>query len=463
VNPDQLREALEAAQTELRTRNETMLAAQRAIDEAGEDADLEQLRTTFEEAGTAFDEQADEVDRCKRNLADAERRARVLEENPEPVREAAAGTVRVGREALTYRADQHSPFDFVRDVFAVQFGSDPVAGERLARSNREQADLYRERHGREQRDVGTGALTGFTIPQFLIDEYAPLARAGAPFLAALSNVTKPLPVEGMVISIPRGTTGTAVAAQATENSGVQETDFDDTKLDVDIRQYAGQNDLSRQAVQRSRESVNTIFGDLISDWWTKADDACLNGAGTSGTVLGVRSVSGITAITYTDASPTVPELYPKIGGAKNGIITGRHAPPLLMLMHGRRWEWILVALDSSNRPLAVPDPQGPFNALAVGDAPEYGAVVGQMQALPVITDNNIPTNLGTNEDAIIVTRPTDHRLWLDPGGPMQFSFEQVAPPQSVRLAVWGEIAFTAGRYPLASSVIGGTGLIAPTF
>jgi hypothetical protein len=88
-----------------------------------------------------------------------------------------------------------------------------------------------------------------------------------------------------------------------------------------------------------------------------------------------------------------------------------------------------------------------------------------MQGLAVVTDNNIPTNLGagTNEDVIVITRPVDHRLWLDPAGPRTFSFEQSNAPQSVRLAVWGEVAFTAGRYPAASSVIGGTGLVAPSF
>lgn len=419
------------------------------------------LAQELETAGQTLEDTHAEAERLNGNLAAAERRAS-LPRLAEPVRHA---TARGGRSELTYRQDMHTPFDFVRDVFAVQFGGDPAAADRLMRSNREQAELYRDRYGREQRDVGTSGFAGFTIPQFLIDEYAPLARAGAPFLAMLKNVTKDLPQEGMVISIPRGTTGTAVAAQSSENSAVQETNFDDTKLDIDIRQYAGQNDLSRQAVQRSRDSVDTIFGDLIAAWWSTVDSDCLNADGTLGTVLGLRSVVGINAVTYTDASPTLPELYPKVADAKSQIVTGRHAPALALLMHGRRWEWVMASLDSSNRPLAVPNANGPFNALAVGDAPEYGAVVGSMQGLPVVTDNNLPTNLGagTNEDIIIATRVVDHRLWIDPAGPRTFSFEQSNAPQSIRLAVWGEAAFTGGRYPEATGTVGGTGLVAPTF
>jgi hypothetical protein len=75
-------------------------------------------------------------------------------------------------------------------------------------------------------------------------------------------------------------------------------------------------------------------------------------------------------------------------------------------MHPRRWGW---ARPRSTRPAgrsSCRTPNGPFNALAVGDAPEYGAVVGSMQGLPVITDANIPTTHGggRNEDVILVLR-----------------------------------------------------------
>jgi HK97 family phage major capsid protein len=471
---DLLTRQRDAAEAALRAAREAWEAVRARIAELGDEptdeaeraAYAETARTLAEEletTGQALEDAHAEYARIQGNLEAEERRAAI----PEPDRRRPEPTPRGGARAeLVYRPDRHSFADFARDVYAVQFAHRSDAAERLVQHERQMADVYRERFGREMRDVGTGALSGFTIPQYLVDEYAPLARAGAPFLAALAGVRRNLPEEGMVINIPRGTTGTAVAAQAAENAAVQETDFDDTLMSVPIRQYPGQNDLSRQAVERSRDAVDTIFADLIADWWTKVDAACLNADGTAGTVLGLRSVAGINSITYTDASPTVGEFYPKFAGAKEGIVTNRHAPPLLALMHGRRWEWIMGTLDSAGRPLAVPNAQGPFNALAVGDAPEYGAVVGTIQGLPVVTDNNIPTNLGagTNEDVVIVTRPQDHRLWLDPaGGPRTFTFEQANAPQSVRLAVWGEVAFTGGRYPAATSVIGGTGLVAPSF
>ncbi|MGH3041021.1 MAG: phage major capsid protein, partial [Gaiellaceae bacterium] len=132
----------------------------------------------------------------------------------------------------------------------------------------------------------------------------------------------------------------------------------------------------------------------------------------------------------------------------------------------RRWAWMTAALDSSNRPLVLPNANGPFNAFAVGEAAKYGQVVGTTHSLPIITDANLPTNLGagTNEDVIIITSNPELVLWWEGDGmPLQLRFEQVAPPQTIRLAVWGYSAFTAGRYPAASAVISGTGLIPPTF
>jgi hypothetical protein len=136
-------------------------------------------------------------------------------------------------------------------------------------------------------------------------------------------------------------------------------------------------------------------------------------------------------------------------------------------MHSRRWGWGTAALDSSNRPLFVPDTNGPFNAVAVGEAAGYGQVMGRIHGLPVITDDNIKTNLGAGtEDVMLVVSGWNLRFWYENADlmPRRLRFEEtVGAPQSIRLAVWAYSAFSAGKYPLGSAVIGGTGLIAPTF
>jgi HK97 family phage major capsid protein len=458
---EQLRAALEAAQTELHERNASLTEARTAIDSADESADLEELRTSHDTAASAVDEQIDEVNRVKRNLEDAKRRDKALRDNPRPVREAAAGRISTV-EPPVYA--ERSETSFFADAYRHQFNHDTDARERLERHGRQQHDLFRER-GLQLRDVGTGAFAGLTIPQYLIDLYAPLARAGAPLLAAIPRKLQ-LPATGMVLDLSTITTGSAVAAQATENSGVQETDIDDTLLTVNVRTYAGQQDVSRQALERSEMVDTVVFADLVMDYFTKLDAALISGAGTSGTHKGITASSGIISKTYTDGSPTLPELYPKVADAIQAIASQLYRPATTIFMHPRRWGWATAALDSSNRPLVVPDAQGPFNALAVGDAPEYGAVVGTMQGLPVITDANITSTNGasTNEDQILVERLVELLFWQEAdGNPRQFRFEQTNAPQSVRLAVWGYSAFTAERYPTGNAVISGTGLATPSF
>jgi len=454
---ERLRAALEAAQAELRTRAEAVDAAHLRVMEADEDANVEELRSAYDAADKAYREARDERDRLDTNLKDAEERQRTLDDNPVPQ----PATPRGSRKSESvYRPDTPER-SFFRDAcrFEMSNGLDTEARERLEAHGREMLDGGHV----SKRDVGTGAFAGLAVPQYLIDLYAPLARAGAPTLAAVRKL--PLPASGMTVNVSRITTGTAAAAQASENSAVQETDMDDTLLTVNVRTYAGQQDVSRQALERSEMVDAVVFQDLIADYYTKLDDAILNADGTSGTHLSIRSTSGIVAVTYTDASPTVGELYPKLADAIQQIASSRFAPATTIVMHPRRWGWITAALDSSGRPLAVPNPQGPFNALAVGDAPEYGAVVGSMQGLPVITDANLPTTAGAGtEDVVLVVRMPDLLFWQDgDGAPRTFRFEQSNAPQSVRLAVWGYSAFTAGRYPKASATISGTGLIAPTF
>ena len=115
----------------------------------------------------------------------------------------------------------------------------------------------------------------------------------------------------------------------------------------------------------------------------------------------------------------------------------------------------------------MPNSQGPFNSVAVGQAAAYGQVVGTLHGLPVVTDANIPTGLGagTNEDRIIVARAEDLLLWEEgDGAPSRLRFEETTGGSlTVKLVVYGYSAFTGGRYPSALSVISGTGLVTPTF
>jgi len=136
-------------------------------------------------------------------------------------------------------------------------------------------------------------------------------------------------------------------------------------------------------------------------------------------------------------------------------------------MHPRRLAFILAAVDSQNRPLAVPQANGPTNAIAVGNGSVvYGNSGYSIAGLPVITDANIATNAGggANEDTIFVGNTQEVHLWESVGSPFMLRFEDVKSAElEVKMVVYGYSAFTANRYESANARISGTGLVAPTF
>lgn len=455
---EELRALLDAAVTRAHEASDRITEIRSKVDEAA-DTELETLSRDLDTAIESFSDAKAEVERCKTNLKAEEERVAFLEANPK--REQKRDRVDVTEHDRTY--SKMSPHSFFRDAWAFEKASDPQARERLERNGREVRDDLRSR-GVQMRDVGTGAFSGLVVPQYLVDEWAPLARAGSPLLQVCRKV--PLPAEGMTVNISRITTGTAVAAQASENAAVQETDADDTLLTVNVRQYSGMQDVSRQALERGSLVDVVIYDDLTRAYFSAVDAGAINSDGTSGTHLGIRSTGSVPAITYTDASPTLPEFWPKVQDAAQRIETALYAnAPMIALMHPRRWGWIKSALDTANRPFVVPERIEAYNPLGSGGSDQYGVTAFDLGGIVVVTDGNMLTNLGAGtEDVVIVTAPGELFLWQDGDGmPRRFSFEQVAAPQSIRLAVWGDSAFTAGRYPGASAIIGGTGLIQPTF
>lgn len=448
---EELRVLLEQARTKTADAVARVRAAARAIDEAGDDADPAALTAELDAATQAHDDASAEEDRAKRNLDAREKAERIIARGA-PIQPAAAGSLRV-REARTYHlGGEHS---FFADAFRAKVLGDPLAGERIQRHRLEDV---------EQRDVGTGAFAGLTIPQFLLDLAAPIARAGRPTANACRALG--LPDRGMTISISRITTGSAAAAQASENGAVQETDIDDTKLDVPVVTIAGQQDVSRQALERSEAVDQIVIGDLVQAYHTVLGNAVINANG-SGSYTGILNTGSIEAVTYTDASPTVAEFYPKLADAVQRVNANRYMPATGIIMHPRRWGWLNAAVDTAGRPLVVPNTNGAINAVGVGLAAEYGQIVGTLHGLPVITDANIPTNLGagTNEDIVVVAKLDDLLLWEQDGGmPRELRFEETAGGNlTVKIVVYGYSAFTAGRYPKAVATIGGTGLVTPTF
>lgn len=367
------------------------------------------------------------------------------------------GVARVGTEERTYnRGKDRTGAAFLRDVSRQFLYQDVQASTRLARH---MAEERVERADYLQRAVGTGAFAGLTVPQYLTDMYAPATAALRPFADACNQ--HDLPPDGMTVNISRITTATGVALQSSENAAVQETNADDTLLTENVQTAAGQQTISRQAIDRGTGVEGVIMDDLFRRYATVLDSTLLNQATT-----GMTNVA--TATAYTDASPTGPELYPKILGAGAGVDAALlgFGTPDLAVMHSRRWAWLQSQLTTS-WPM-ISQPNIPTQVAGVNLATRYGSGVRGVlpNGLAVIVDNNVATNLGagTNEDEIYIVPSSECHLWEDPQAPVFIRAEQAAAASlGVLLVLYGYFAYSFRRFTNGMGKVNGTGLVTPVF
>jgi len=360
----------------------------------------------------------------------------------------------VRSEERTYSQHNQHERSFLTDAWnGFHKRTDSEASERIERHMREVR--------LEKRDIQSSTLNGLVPPIYVLDQAAILARTGRPFANIVPSYD--LPPNGMSVIATRVTTGTQANVQ-TELGAVAETDMVTTDITIPVVTITGQQDVSRQAVERGALTDQLVFNDLIAAYAERLDAQTLIGSGSAGQHRGLLNVSGIGVQTYSVTA--ISTFFSKLAGNLNDVATNRLRPATVVIMHPRRWHALVAASDTSNRPLVVPAALSPWNAAAVGGTGSQEFVGTIAGGLPVLVDANVPTNQGTstNEDRVFVARVEDFALWEENGGtPRVFNFEQTQGPGIIRLAVYGVSAFTAGRYPSGISQMLGTGLVAPSF
>ena len=484
-----LKDLIEAKRAEIETYKKAYdgaLARQRGITttvrEQGRDeltkleqAEYDQLRGEAESAEKRHDAAKKALDELERASADEARiegeQGDVREQSGQGEQTGAAGGAgerrgyenqhRVAGEKRTYNPEMDKTGGtFLRDLSSLVM--DPAnfeARDRLAQHMREEKVERGDQLERVQRAAGTGAFAGLTVPQYLVDLYAPSATALRPFADACNKHT--LPATGMTLNISRITTGTSVALQATENAAISNTDIDDTLLTVNVQTAAGQQTLSRQAIDRGAGVEDVVMQDLFKRYATVLDSRQINHATT-----GLSAAA--TSVAYTDATPTAAELYPKILAATAGAeaaLLGL-ATPDIAVMHSRRWYWLQSQLGSTWPLIQQSGLAAQSGGLAYTQS-KYGQ--GARGVLPsgltVVVDNNVVTTAGGGtEDEIYVVPSEECHLWEDPSAPLFIRAEQPAAASlGVLLVVYGYFGYTFGRYPAGMQKINGTGNIAPVF
>ena len=416
-----------------------------------------------------FDRLVAEVRRYDDEADQAE--LRINELTVQEQREAAAARARVEtghtglqrayvNDAAVYHPGPGSP-SFFRDLHAAQRG-DWQAAERLARNN--QAVGMRElRAG----STSAGAGGEFAPPDWLVDEFVALARPGRVTADRCHKDNLPSGVSS--INLPRVATGTTTAVQASENTSVSDTDVTTDSVSSGITTIAGKQVISQQLIDQSGIPYDrVILEDLARDYAEQLDKQVLSGTGASGQLEGLLTLAGTNGVTYTSSSPAVTtttaadSFLAQILGAVNDVYVGIFRAPDAIVMHPRRWSWVLNALDTTNRPLVTPD--GPaFNQPAVSTAPTAQGAAGTLAGIPVYVDPNLPTNLGagTNQDPVIVAKFDECFLWESELRAETFT-APYADSMGVLFRVYAYSAFIPGRRPKAISIINGTGLITPT-
>ena len=319
--------------------------------------------------------------------------------------------------------------------------------------------------GREKRAITTG-LRFVPVdgpPVYVGEAFATAARAVSvaarlfdvqEFPSVGSNAASP------EIKVPRLSGAATVGVQATENTGPSNTDPTSAYATSPTATIAGTLVSSRQAWELGEGSQldAAIAAELGRAWATALDQQLISGTGSIGQTLGLLAVSGVTAGTYTDATPTASKIQTALAQLASLTATARGVMPMVSIMHTRRWAFVAAGLDSQNRPLVAPmleeldseqlSPQGPAGTLAPG--------------LSVYTTPTIPTNLGGGtEDRVILVNPADLLAFvMPPRFIVAAEASAELPNGQLRITAYGYLGAVPHRWPMGIGVLSGTGIAA---
>jgi hypothetical protein len=428
------------------------------------------LRDKLKNDIRGIEHRLDQAKRAKAEELEARAQAEQREQNPglsrvqadDPARTRGAASLTVGRNERTYRPDTDKKgIRFLSDVTRAMIFNDPEAATRLASH---MAEERVERPGAMQRAAGdstTANWAGLTVPQYLTDMYAPATAAMRPFADICNH--HDLPANGMTVNISLVTTASAVGLQSSElPAGVTAQSIDDTLLTENVQTAAGQVTLSRQAIDRGTGIEEVTMQDLFRRYATNLDSTLVNQATTG---LSALAVANNFTTTY-----NIANLYSKIMGAAAGVEAAllTQANPSHVVMYSTRW-WSMAAQVSANFPfINVMGASMPWQGGAMDPNTTYATGIrGRLPSgLLVVSDNNVPNNLGasTNQDEIYVVASDECHLWEDPDAPVFIRAEQPKAAQlGVLLVLYGYFAYSFRRYSNAVQKVSGTSLTPPTF
>lgn len=296
-------------------------------------------------------------------------------------------------------------------------------------------------------------------PAYLQSEFIELVAAGR-VTADLAGKYPLLPKTDSV-NIPTMDGATAVAAH-TENNSLTETSATFNTVRADVVRLGGKATIPNFLLDRSMPGADqVVLKDLSKRYAIAVDDIVLNSSTTYR--KGFFQESGLGGATATAGTATIGDLWPAILNAVNDVAAGFYKYPTSIVMHPRRWAWMLAQVDSDDRPIlgayAPQNAVGMFAGSNVAGAGQGPQASGQILGIPVYLDARIPTTFGTgtDEDRIIVGCLDE--AWLMETQPkFGVSMDALFGADQTLARVTGDIAFTCARQKAAVSIISGTAL-----
>ena len=262
-------------------------------------------------------------------------------------------------------------------------------------------------HGRA---VDTGDLNGLLPPAYIYDPSATAIRAGRPTADVMNRL--PLPQSGTEVTLPQIGTATVTGVVA-ENTASTGTDPEIADRKTTMKTVRGHFDVSFLSMNQGVMVPDLFLRDLLDNVDSTINDQVIGHPTSAASEINgiLSSASGRETLDATNrkldddkASADALDAYKSIlKNVLTVIATQRFRRATHLVMHPRRLNQIIAAVDSDERPLWQAAALTAVNTFAVGD---QGGPIGQTSVLlagvPVIADPNVPTDVETeNADPVI--------------------------------------------------------------
>jgi HK97 family phage major capsid protein len=279
----------------------------------------------------------------------------------------------VGRDAGPY--SDSSPRSFVLDAVDSTLNGNHEARARL------------KRHAETRSTMSN--FGGLVAPATIIDRLADSGHSPRPLLDLLA-VT--LPSSGATVDVPEVVTAMTAEDQTAENTAVTPDAAASTGRSIPIRTVFAESTLSMATLNRAEPgAIDTFAGrELAGAVGAVQESRVIDGSGASGQPTGLLNCG---AATYSLASTAAVDLLDAIARTAAIIDGARSSSADLVVMHPRRWRWLLA--NAGDRSAAIMPTTTP------------GPVVGRVLGVDVVASPAMPTTLSSNQDRVIVLRRSD--------------------------------------------------------